>query len=111
MSYDAILEIPNVVVVRGAPGVLWRDDVNGGEWLAGTDYLVHDGVFHDPSSFRAIADHTASADTEPGVGASWLDVWRYVAKGADAEPPAPPVGTLDFSQPQNSGLLALISWP
>ena len=108
MSHKAILEIPNVVVVSGAAGVQWRDDVNDGEWLVGTDYLIRDGVFRDPSSFRAIADHTASAETEPGVGANWRDVWRYLARCGGTEPEPTDSGTLDFSQPQNSGLLALL---
>jgi hypothetical protein len=94
--------------VQGQPGINWRDDVNEGEWLIGIVYSVRDGVFHDPSSFRAIATHTSDADTEPEVGADWRDVWRYVSRGGGGSTPAPPVGTFDFSQPQNSGLLALL---
>ncbi|MER8811471.1 hypothetical protein [Mesorhizobium sp. M0965] len=105
MSNEAVLEIPNVVIVRGAPGVRWRDDVNNGEWLPGAEYLVGDGVFHDPSSFRAILNHTASPESEPGFGASWPAYWRVVSRGGLVSPFSK---QFDFSQQQNSGLLALL---
>lgn len=99
----AILEIPNVVIVRGAPGVLWRDDVNNGIWLAGTSYYIRDGVFLDGSSYRAILDHVASANTKPGDGADWETVWRVVAAGHQTSVPR-----LAFTKPHHSQYVPLI---
>ncbi|MER9278710.1 hypothetical protein [Mesorhizobium sp. M0522] len=100
MSYDAILEIPNVVIVRGAPGVLWRD-----EWVSGAHYKMHDGVFRGNSSYRAMVEHEASADTDPGVGANWETAWRPIALGYLAF--APGIPSLDFSETANSQYLPL----
>lgn len=68
---------------QGPAGINWRDDVNSGTWLTGTDYAARDGVYLDGSSYRAIQAHTSAAATEPGTGASWQTVWEVIALGAN----------------------------
>ena len=63
----------------GPVGIRW---VNAG-WVPGRSYWVNDGVFHGGSSYRAIAEHVASAETEPGVGADWQSAWKLIAARAE----------------------------
>ncbi len=77
-----IIEIIDIGT-QGPSGINWRDDINGGEWLIGTTYSLRDGVYHDGTSYRALATHTASAANEPGVGASWETYWNVIALGAN----------------------------
>lgn len=65
---------------QGAIGLNWRDD-----WTTATAYAVRDAVYHEGSSYRAIAAHTSGASTEPGVGASWETVWELLALGSDVD--------------------------
>ena len=74
-----------ILGTQGNPGLNWRDDVNGGEWLTATAYVVDDAVYHDGSSYRAIAAYTSGASTEPGVGADWEDYWSVLALGSDVD--------------------------
>jgi len=61
--------------------------VDRGAWLSGEDYEVGN-LSQDSGSYICTTDHTASAATEPGVGADWATVWKalqYVTTGvADA---------------------------
>ena len=46
-----------------------------GAWVTATAYSVNDIVESGGSSYVATSTHTSAAATEPGVGASWQDVW------------------------------------
>jgi type VI protein secretion system component Hcp len=59
----------------GAPGISWQ-----GAWSVGTAYQVGDGVFHQGSSYIAIADST---DEAPGTGSSWGLLAQRGADGRD----------------------------
>jgi hypothetical protein len=52
-----------------------------GNWADATAYQEHDWVTNDQGQnypyYVCIADHTASAATQPGVGASWETVWAW----------------------------------
>lgn len=66
----------------GRPGVLWDNE----GWRDGASYVLDTGLSHHGSSWRAIAAHTGSAATEPGVGGDWPDVWQLLAgKGAQGD--------------------------
>lgn len=65
----------------GLPGLNWRH-----QWIVSpaTAYEENDGVFNEGQSYIAIANHTSSSLTEPGVGANWETVWDLIAaKGTD----------------------------
>lgn len=52
-------------------------------WAAGTIYSVGDGLYYatdweSGAHYRCTSAHTASAATEPGVGASWATVWTQI---------------------------------
>lgn len=67
----------------GRPGIEWDND----GWITDTAYALDTGLYHNGSSYRAIAAHTSSTATEPGVGADWATAWKMVAgKGQDALP-------------------------
>ena len=61
--------------------------VDRGAWVSGEDYEVGN-LSQNSGSFICTTGHTASAATEPGVGANWATVWKalqYVTIGvADA---------------------------
>jgi hypothetical protein len=59
----------------GSPGLIWIDDA----WAPSIAYLIRNALEHNGSSYRAIANHTSTAGTEPGVGGSWQSVWTLVA--------------------------------
>lgn len=63
---------------QGAIGLNWRDD-----WTTATAYAVRDAVYHEGSSYRAVAAHTSGASTEPGVGDDWEDAWTLLVYGVD----------------------------
>ena len=72
----------NYTVLQGDKGdtgsaaaLVW---ITGG-WAAATDYEVNNGLAHNGTSYRCHAAHTSAAATEPGVGASWQDVWETAA--------------------------------
>lgn len=67
---------------RGYPGLVWIDD----SWDIDIDFYEFDAIYHNGSSYRAIADHTSSLDNEPGTGASWQSVWEFLSIGIDADP-------------------------
>jgi len=49
-----------------------------GAWVVTTDYQVDDAVTNGGETYVCIADHTASATDEPGVGANWEDYWILI---------------------------------
>jgi hypothetical protein len=65
--------------VGPAATLAWIDE----GWQDETDYVVNNGLAHNGSSYRAIADHTSSAATEPGLGADWETVWEVAAAKGD----------------------------
>ena len=54
-----------------------------GSWVLAQTYLngSQDVVEHNGSFYEALADHTAAAADEPGVGVSWATKWRRLARG------------------------------
>ena len=62
----------------GAPGISWQ-----GAWGVGTAYDVGDGVFHQGSSYIAIAESTGEP---PGTGPSWGLLAQRGSDGRDGEP-------------------------
>lgn len=56
----------------------WR-----GAWVTATAYLADDAVSNGGSSYVATSNHTSAADTEPGTGANWMNVWDLVAAKGD----------------------------
>lgn len=49
--------------------------VDRGAWASGEDYVAGNLV-QNSGSYICTVGHTASAATEPGVGASWATVWK-----------------------------------
>lgn len=46
------------------------------DWATSTAYVIDDIVVHGGVVYRAIANHTSGATTEPGVGVDWEDDWE-----------------------------------
>ena len=63
----------------GEPGLLW---INGG-WVVSTEYVETNALIYNGSSYRCIADHTATASNEPGIGVTWDTVWELLAQKGD----------------------------
>ena len=59
-----------------------------GDWGSGNAYVVDDAVQNGTrkSSYRCKGAHTSDADTEPGVGADWEDVWELFAQAGATGP-------------------------
>lgn len=62
-----------------------------GQWALSNSYIIatvpiptSDVVFHNNSTYLCIADHTATAANEPGIGASWESVWDLFTSGGGA---------------------------
>ena len=55
----------SIVAVKGA-SLNWR-----GSWALGVQYSPNDAYEHNGASYVCKQGHTSTADTEPGVGASW----------------------------------------
>ena len=55
----------SIVAVKGA-SLNWR-----GSWALGVQYSLNDAYEHNGASYVCKQGHTSTADTEPGVGASW----------------------------------------
>lgn len=61
-------------------GLNWRDDVNGGNWQAGENFAVSDGIYNSGNgAYVCTTDHLSAASNEPGVGASWTTFWNLFA--------------------------------
>jgi hypothetical protein len=52
-----------------------------GAWVTATAYLIYDQVTDTGGSYICRQNHTSSAATRPGVGASWTTYWQLVATG------------------------------
>ena len=52
-----------------------------GVWVTDTVYIENDAVSNGGSSYICTVEHTASATTEPGVGASWATYWDLMVSG------------------------------
>ncbi len=50
-----------------------------GAWVITTAYVIDDAVTNGGETYVCIADHTAAADDEPGVGVNWPDFWVLLA--------------------------------
>lgn len=58
--------------ISGLPaGLVWIDE----GWASGTAFVRGNAVTHNGVSYRATANHTSAAGTEPGVGANWQTRW------------------------------------
>lgn len=67
---------------QGPAGLVWRDD----GWLDGERYQPSHALEHRGTSYRALSEHVAAPETEPGVGVDWEMVWQVLAMGLDADP-------------------------
>jgi len=66
---------------QGVQGVVGGSMAWEGAWSSGHGtYYIDNGVENDSSSYLCIAEHTASLDKEPGVGASWETYWDLSAQ-------------------------------
>lgn len=72
----------NVGPIQGPAGIAWQ-----GAWVTAVDYGISDAVAHLGSSYLCIADHTAGATSEPGVGGSWAASWNVLAAKGDTGAP------------------------
>jgi hypothetical protein len=63
----------------GPAGITWQ-----GAWVSATDYIISDAVEHLGASYLCIADHTAGAASEPGVGGTWTSSWDLLAAKGDS---------------------------
>lgn len=70
---------PGAAGADGDPGLVWET----GGWSIISSYTAKDAIKHNGSSYIAIADHSASSLTEPGVGANWQTVWEILAQKGD----------------------------
>ncbi len=69
----------NIGPIQGPAGIAWQ-----GDWASAMDYVISDAVEHLGSSYFCIADHTAAAASEPGVGGSWAASWDFLAAKGDS---------------------------
>lgn len=60
----------------GTPGVVWK-----GDWDPAQSYFINDGVYYAGSSYRALANHTASASAPDTVPARWKPIALRGATG------------------------------
>lgn len=70
---------PGAAGADGDPGLVWET----GGWSILSSYTAKDAIKHNGSSYIAIADHSASSLTEPGVGVNWQTVWETLAQKGD----------------------------
>lgn len=63
----------------GPAGIAWQ-----GAWIDAAVYTIPDAVEHLGASYLCIADHTAGAASEPGVGGSWASSWDLLAAKGDS---------------------------
>lgn len=73
---------------QGEPGIIWR-----GSWDSSTSYSADDAVFHDGSSYVAVADSTGE---EPGAGSSW-DLLAQQGEQGEQGPPGSAGGGTNIS--------------
>ena len=64
---------------RGPQGIKWIND----PWDVGIEYSEFDALFYDGTSYRALSEHIAAPETEPGTGVDWETVWQVIALGSD----------------------------
>jgi hypothetical protein len=59
-----------------------------GPWTGSShNYVIHDCVFNDGSSYTCISGHTSDTTNEPGTGVYWATYWQLVAeKGSAGDP-------------------------
>jgi hypothetical protein len=74
--------IINPAGVQGPAGIVWREAA----WAIGVVYAARTGQYHQGSTYRARVAHTATVETEPGVGEGWETVWTYVAQSGELSP-------------------------
>jgi len=73
-------------------------------WVTDTAYETGDFVINDSAYYSCTADHTSSADTEPGTGSTWTEYWHeytagsYIPKGAPVNIAATAGYTFDSDQ-------------
>lgn len=65
----------------GPAGLVWRNE----GWALDAHYQINQALGHNGSSYRVLAEHIATAQTEPGVGADWETVWQVLALGSGVE--------------------------
>lgn len=65
----------------GPAGLIWRDQ----GWVDGERYQRNQALEHRGTSYRALSEHVAAPETEPGVGVDWEMVWQVLALGADVD--------------------------
>lgn len=63
----------------GPAGLVWIDT----GWVDETMYQRNQALEHDGTSYRALSEHIAAPETEPGTGVDWETVWQVVALGSD----------------------------
>src|SRR5690606_28436200 len=86
----------------GRPGVIW--DPAG--WREGIAYSLDAGLYHHGSTWRAIAAHISTADTEPGVGSAWQEAWQILALGAEPERLSEAIAAADIAMAAKNDALA-----
>lgn len=57
----------------------YKLDTINSVWQADNKYKQNDVVGRNGELYTATADHTASNDTEPGVGSQWKSVWKQTS--------------------------------
>ena len=87
----------NVGPIQGPAGIAWQ-----GAWVSATSYVISDAVEHSGSSYLCVADHTADAASEPGVGGIWAASWDLLTSRGDtgAKGPAGADGATGPEGPQ-----------
>jgi len=63
----------------GRDGLVWIDT----GWALDAQYQRNQALEHDGTSYRALYEHIAAPETEPGTGVDWETVWQVVALGSD----------------------------
>lgn len=63
----------------GPAGLVWIDT----GWVDEARYQRNQALEHDGTSYRALSEHIAAPETEPGTGVDWETVWQVIALGSD----------------------------
>jgi hypothetical protein len=63
--------------VQGDDPAFNSDGNPTGAWANATAYATGDVVTNNGASYIIVQPHTSSAETEPGVGATWTSFWTY----------------------------------
>lgn len=75
-------------------------------WRLSHAYVIGIMVSHDSVWYDCIADHTSSADDEPGVGVNWMDNWHLVEYVTNNQVNA---GELQWNEEPNTSCVASTS--